>query len=168
MLTSRAARPGLRWPGQGTLWPLVLPVLVLVVGGCGQPGAGVSRAAATPSTSPATVTVGPADGGRTVGLTVGDRLVVQLTTTMSPLRPQPAWALRSPPSTVLRWVQGNPNAAQVALMAHQPGTVRLVLVKRLGCVPPRRCPVAGPSDSQSERMRPPLERPTVTITLRVK
>ena len=169
MLTARAARPGTGWPGQGRLWPLLLPVLVLVVGGCAQLGTGGSHAAASASsTSPAIVTVVPADGGRTVDLTVGDRLVVQLTTIKSPSRPQPAWALRSPPSTVLRRIQGNPNATQVALMADQPGTVRLVLVRRFGCDPPRLCPLAGPSDSQSERMRPPLERPSVTITIRVR
>ena len=169
MLASRAGPPGPRPPGQGRLWPLLLLVLVLVVGGCAQPGTSGSHAAESDaSTPPATVTVGPADGGRTVDLAVGDRLVVQLTTTESPSRPQPAWALRLPPSTVLRRVQGDPNATQVVLVADQPGTVRLVLVRRFGCDPPRLCPLAGPSDSQSERMRPPLERPSVTITIRVR
>ena len=169
MPASRHAGRWLHWPRRERPWPFVLPVLVLVVSGCAQPGTGRSHTAASAtSTPPATVTVGPGDGGRTVDLTVGDRLVVQLTTTKSPSRHQPAWALRSPPSTVLRRVQGNPNATQVTLVADQPGTVRLVLVRRFGCDPPRRCPVAGPSDGQSERMRPPLERPTVTITVRVR
>jgi hypothetical protein len=168
MLASRAGRPGPHWGGQGRLWPLLLPVLVLVVGGCAQPGTGEPRAAAAkPSLSPTTVTVGPADGGRTVNLKVGDRLIVQLYTTMPPSRLRPGWVLRSPPSTVLRRVEGSPDATQVVLVADQPGTVRLVLVKRFGCDPPLRCPVAGPS-GQSERMRPPVERPTVTITVRVR
>jgi hypothetical protein len=169
MLASQAGRPGPRPPSRGRLWPLLLAILALAVGGCAQPGTGVSRAAAAAtSTPPATVTVGPADGGRTVDLTVGDRLLVQLTTTKAPSRLQPAWVLRSLPSTVLRRIQGSPNATQATLVADRPGTVRLVLVKRFGCEPPRRCPVARPPDSQSERMRPPLERPTVTITVRVR
>ena len=147
---------------------MLLPVLVLVIGGCAQPGTGEPRAAAAkPSLSPTTVTVGPADGGRTVTLKVGDRLIVQLYTTMPPSRLRPGWVLRSPPSTVLRRVEGSPDATQVVLVADQPGTVRLVLVKRFGCDPPLRCPVAGPS-GQSERLRPPVERPTVTITVRVR
>jgi len=168
MPTSRAARPGPRRPGRERRWPLLLPVLVLVVGGCAQPGTGASGAAASAtSTPPATVRVGPEDGGRAVDLEVGDRLTVQLTSRTSPSRLRPAWTLRSPPSKVLRRVQGDPDATEVVLIADQPGTVRLVLVKRLGCDPPLRCPVAGPS-GQSERMRPPLERPAVTITVRVR
>ena len=46
-------------------WALLLPVLVLAAGGCAQPGTGTPRAAAKAAASPATVTVGPADGGRT-------------------------------------------------------------------------------------------------------
>jgi hypothetical protein len=168
MVTSEAARPGPRWPGRERRWALLLPVLVLAVGGCAQPGTGASGAAASATSTPAaTVTVGPDDGGRAVDLGVGDRLIVQLTSTTSPSRLRPAWTLRSPPSKVLGRVPGAPDATQVVLVADQPGTVRLVLVKRLGCDPPLRCPVAGPS-GQSERMRPPLERPTVTITVRVR
>jgi hypothetical protein len=168
MLASRAGAAGASPGGQGRLWPLLLPVLVLVVGGCAQPGTVEPRVvAAKPSLPPTTVTVGPADGGRTVNLKVGDRLIVRLNTAMPPSRLRPGWVLRSPPSTVLRRVEGSPDATQVMLVADQPGTVRLVLVKRFGCDPPLRCPVAGPS-SQSEPMRPPVERPTVTITVRVR
>jgi hypothetical protein len=169
MLTSRAARTGFRWLGQGRRWPLVLLLLVLVVSGCAQPGGGVSHAAGSAtSTPPATVTVGPPDGGRTVDLRVGDRLIVQLTTRTSSSRLGPAWTLRSPASEVLRRVPGNPAATRVVFVADQPGTARLVLVKRLGCYPPLRCPVAGPTGSESERMRPPLNGVTVPITVRVR
>jgi hypothetical protein len=146
------------------LWALLLPMLAVVLAGCADPGAGSPRAAAA---SPATVTVGPADGGRTVHLEVGDRLVVQLTTAMSPAPLRPAWTPRVPPSGVLRRVPGDPDATQVVLVADRPGIVRMVLAKRYGCEPPLRCPVAQPL-GQSERMRPPLERPTVTITVRVR
>jgi hypothetical protein len=167
MPTSRATRPGPRRSGQERRWPLLLLLLVLVVGGCAQPGTRASGAAAASSTPPATVTLGPDDGGRTVDLEVGDRLIVQLTARTSPSRLRPAWTLRSPPSKVLRRVQGDPDPIQVVLIADQPGTVRLLLAKRYGCEPPLRCPVAAPF-GQSDRMRPPLERPTVAITVRVR
>ena len=150
-------------------WALLLPILVLAAAGCAQQGPGTPQAAvAEASPSPATVTVGPADGGRTVDLRVGDRLIVQLTGTTPPSRLRPAWTLRSPGSRVLRRVPGNPAATQVVFVADQPGTVQLVLVKRLGCYPPLRCPVAGPTGSESERMRPPLNGVTVPITVRVR
>jgi hypothetical protein len=145
------------------LWALLLPVLAVALAGCAQPGTGSPRAAAA---SPATVTVGPADGGRTVDLEVGDRLVVQLTTATPPAPLRPAWTLRLSPSGELRRVPGDPAATRVVLVADRPGTVRVMLAKRYGCEPPLRCPVAQPL-GQSERMRPPLERPTVTITVRV-
>ena len=169
MPTSGAGQPGLRWPGwEGRLWPWLLPVLVLMVTGCAQPGSAPARAAAATTSPPsATLTVGPDDGGRTVDLKVGDRLIVELNTITPPSRFRPAWTLRSPPSTVLQRVPGGPDATRVVLVADRPGTVRLVLVKRFGCDPPLRCPVAGPS-TQSERMRPPLQRATVVITVRVR
>jgi hypothetical protein len=144
-------------------WALLLPVLALALAGCAHPGTGSPRTAAA---SPATVTVAPADGGRTVNLEIGDRLVVQLTTATPPAPLRPTWTLRLPPSGVLRRVPGDPDATRVVLVADRPGTVRVVLAKRYGCEPPLRCPVAQPL-GQSERMRPPLERPTVTITVRV-
>jgi hypothetical protein len=47
--------------------------------------------------------------------------------------------------------------------------VRLLLVKRAGCAPPLRCPLAaaGPT-GQGERMRPPLAGVTVVITVRMR
>ena len=169
MLTARTEQARPRWQGwEVRRWALLLPILVLAVGGCAPQGTGTPQAAAKVATSSATVTVGPTDGGRTVDLRVGDRLIVQLTGTKPPSRLRPAWTLRSPPSKVLRRVPGNPAATQIVFVADQPGTVRLVLVKRLGCYPPLRCPVAGPTDSESERMRPPLNGVTVPITVRVR
>ena len=141
---------------------------MLAATGCAQQGTGTPQAAAKVATSPATVTVGPADGGRTVDLRVRDRLIVKLTGTPPPSPFRPGWTLRSPPSKVLRRVPGNPAATRVVFVADQPGTVQLVLVKRLGCYPPLRCPVAGPASSESERMRPPLNGVTVPITVRVR
>jgi hypothetical protein len=152
------------------LWALLLPALALVLTGCAQPGTGTPRPApATASSSPATVMVGPDDGGRTVDLKVGDRLIVQLDTDRRPARVPPPWTLRMPPSNVLKRIQGDPDAPRVVLVADAPGTVRLLLVKRAGCSPPLRCPVAaaGPT-GQSERMRPPLAGATVDITVRVR
>jgi hypothetical protein len=151
-------------------WALLLPVLALVVTGCGQPGTGTGRSEpATASSSPATVMVGPDDGGRTVDLEVGDRLIVQLHTGTRPSRFLPPWTLRMPPSKVLERVRGDPDAARVVLVADAPGTVRLLLVRRTSCSPPLRCPLAaaGPT-GQEERMRPPLAGATVAITVRVR
>jgi hypothetical protein len=141
---------------------------MLAAGGCAQPGTDTPQAAAKAATSPATVTVGPTDGGRTMDLKVGDRLIVELTGTSPPSRLRPAWTLRSPSSQVLRWVPGSPDATRVMFVAEQPGTVQLVLVERLGCDPPLRCPVAGPASNGSERMRPPGNGVTVSITVRVR
>jgi hypothetical protein len=169
MLTSRTEQARPRRQGwEVRRWALLLPILVLAATGCAQQGTGTPQVAAKVATSPATVTVGPTDGGRTVDLRVRDRLIVQLTGTTPPSRLRPAWTLRSPPSRVLRRVPGNPDATRVVFVANQPGTVRLVLVKRLGCYPPLRCPVAGPASSESERMRPPLNGVTVPITVRVR
>jgi hypothetical protein len=149
-------------------WALLLPVLVLAASGCAPQGTGTPQAAAKVATSPATVTVGPTDGGRTVDLKVGDRLIVQLSGTTPPSRLRPAWTLRASASRVLQRVPGNLAATRVVFVADQPGTVQLVLVKRLGCYPPLRCPVAGPASSESERMRPPLNGATVPITVQVR
>ena len=169
MLTARTApsRPR-RHSRKGRRWGLLLPILALVASGCAQPGTGTPQAAAKATAAPATVTVGPTDGGRTVDLNVRDRLIVELTGTTPPSRLRPGWTLRAPPSRVLRRVPGNPDATRVVFVADQPGTVRLVLVRRLGCYPPLRCPVAAPTGSESERMRPPLNGVTVPITVRVR
>ena len=171
MPTLRPGRPEPVRQGQtGSLWPPLLVVLALVVvTGCAQPGTQTLAAdPGTTSTPPATITVGPDDGGRTVDLKVGDRLIVQLTGTTPPSRLRPAWTVRSPSSRVLQRVPGNPDATRVVFVADQPGTVQLVLVKRLGCYPPLRCPVAGPASNESERMRPPLNGVTVPITVQVR
>jgi hypothetical protein len=170
MLTARTeqSRPRRRRGREVRRWPLLLPILVLAAGGCAQPDTGTPRVAVTTATSPAMVAVGPTDGGRTVDLNVRDRLVVELSGTTPPSRLRPAWTLRTPSSKVLQRIPGNPDATRVVFVADQPGTARLVLVKRLGCYPPLRCPVAGPAASESERMRPPLNGVTVPITVRVR
>jgi hypothetical protein len=169
MLTARTeqAKPR-RQSRKGRRWVLLLPIFVLVAGGCAQPGTGTPQAAAKPAASPATVTVGPSDGGRTVDLTIGDRLIVELTGSTPVSRVRPAWTLRAPASKVLQRVPGNPDATRVMFVADQPGTVQLILVKRLGCYPPLRCPVAAPGAGASERMRPPLNGVTSPITVRVR
>jgi hypothetical protein len=169
MLTARTehSRPR-RQSGKGRRWALLLPIFALAAAGCAQQGTRTPQAAAKPAASPATVTLGPSDGGRTVDLNVRDRLIVKLTGTTPPSRLRPAWTLRAPASKVLQRVPGNPDATRVILVADQPGTVRLVLVRRIGCYPPLRCPVAAPGASVSERMRPPLNGVTVPITVRVR
>jgi hypothetical protein len=171
MLTSRRGLPAsLRQDQKRRSWPLLLPVLALAVGGCAQPGTGTAHSGpATSSMSSATVTVGPDDGGRTVDLEVGNRLIVQLQTDRRPSRFPAPWTLRMPPTKVLERVPGDPDASRVVLVAQEPGTVRLLLVKRASCAPPLRCPVAaaGPT-GQSERMRPPLAGVTVVITVDVR
>jgi len=169
MLTPRTApsRPR-RQSTKGRRWALLLPILALVASGCAQQGTGTPQAAAKATAAPATVTVGPTDGGRTVDLNVRDRLIVELTGTTPPSRLRPGWTLRAPASKVLQRVAGNPDPTRVVFVADQPGTVQLVLVKRLGCYPPLRCPAAGPAASESERMRPPLNGVTSPITIRVR
>jgi hypothetical protein len=169
MLTARTgpARPcRLGW--ELRRWALLLPVLVLAASGCAQQGTGTPQATAKAFPSRATVTVGPTGGGRTVDLNVGDRLIVELTGATPPSRLRPAWTLRAAASKVLQRVPGNYHATRVVFVADQPGTIQLVLVRRLGCYPPLRCPVAGPSASESERMLPPLNGVTVPITIRVR
>jgi hypothetical protein len=169
MLTARTEQARPRRQGwEVRRWALLLPILVLAATGCAPQGTGTPQAAAKVATSPATVTVGPTDGGKTVDLRVGDRLIVQLTGTTPPARLRPAWTLRAPASKVLQRVPGNPAATRVVFVADQPGTVQLILVERLGCYPPLRCPVAGPTGSESERMRPPHNGLTVPITVRVR
>jgi hypothetical protein len=171
MLSTRLGPAGsLRQDWRRRPWAALLPALALVVAGCAQRGTGTPRSGpATASSSPNTVMVGPDDGGRTVNLEVGDRLVVRLQTAGRPSRFLPPWMLRLPPSRVLERVPGDPDAARVVLVAAEGGTVRLLLVKRAGCTPPLRCPVAaaGPT-GQRERMRPPLAGVTVVITVRVR
>jgi hypothetical protein len=170
MLTARTEQLWLRPQGRKVRrWALLLPILGLAASGCAPQGTGTPQAAAKVATSPATVTVGPTDGGRTVDLRVSDRLIVQLSGTTPPSRLRPAWTLRASASRVLQRVPGgNPDATRVVFVADQPGTVQLVLVKRLGCYPPLRCPVAGPASNESERMRPPLNGATVPITVQVR
>jgi hypothetical protein len=163
------------WPGRSrmdqgraaAIWPL-LAILLLAVAGCAWAGAPRSSAdTATTSTPPATVTVGPGDNGRTVDLTVGDRLIVELPTAVQPSRFPSAWTLGSLPPKVLKRVQGDSSATRVVFVAQAPGTVRLLLVKRQGCSPPLRCPLASPS-GPSKQVRPPLPPVVVTITVRVQ
>ena len=138
MLSERLGPVGsLRQDRSRRSWAALLPALALLVAGCAQPGTGTGLStAATSSMSPATVTVGPDDGGRTVDLQVGDRLIVQLQTAGRPSRFPPPWTLRLPPSRVLERVPGDPDATRVVLVAAGPGTVRLLLVKRASCAPP--------------------------------
>jgi hypothetical protein len=165
------------WPGRletgrqgraGGVWRLVPILMVAVVAGCAQPGSqAVSVEAAATSTSWATVTIGPNDGDRTVNLRVGDRLVVELREGKQPSRLLSLWTLRLPPSTVLRRLDRDSTPTRVVFVADGPGVVRLVLIKRQGCYPPLRCPLADPS-GQSERMHPPLPALAVAITVRVQ
>ena len=171
MPTLRPGRPEPVRQGQtGSLWPPLLVVLALVVvTGCAQPGTQTLAAdPGTTSTPPAAITVGPDDGGRTVDLKVGDRLIVQLSTAKRPSRFPPAWMVRSPPSKVLNRVQGNLTPTQAVFVADGPGTVRPLLVKREGCSPPLRCPLAADPSGQREQMHPPLQPVVVTITIRVR
>ena len=147
MPTPRPGRPDLVPQAQtGSLWPPLLVVLALVVdAGCAQPGTQTRTTdpATTSTPPPTTVTVGPSDDGRTVNLKLGDRLIVQLQTTRRPSKFPPAWMLRPPPSKVLKRVQGKPVPTQVVFVVDGAGTVRLTLVKRLGCYPPLRCPLTA-------------------------
>jgi len=75
------------------------------------------------------------------------------------------WTLELPRSKVLKRIDPDSTFTRVALIAGAPGTVRLLLLQRRSCDPPRLCPMAEPS-GQSERMHRPL--PAVAITIRVQ
>lgn len=148
------------WPGRAGRW-LGLLVLLVLAGGCAEPlgaeGADAARA-------PATVTVSPADRGKTVDLTVGDRLIVDLRQGTQPARLGRPWRLQLSPTTVLRRIADQSSLTRVVLAAEAPGTVQLLLVQQ-SCGPPLRCPMAPPA-GQSERMhRPNL---ALAITVRVR
>lgn len=170
ILRSRQPKP-IQQDQTGGLWPPLLVALALVVvAGCAQPDTQTltTDPATTSTPPPTTVTVGPGDDGRTVDLKVGDRLIVELQTTRRPSRFPPTWMLRPPASKVLERVQGKPDPTQVVFVADGAGTVRLILVKRLGCYPPLRCPLAAQALGQSEQMHPPLPTAMVIITVRVR
>jgi hypothetical protein len=164
MPTLRPGRVGTEQRGRAAIrW--LLPIVVLAVAaGCAQPGTqALGETAATPA-EPATVTIGPDDGGKTVDLKVGDRLVVALRAAKQPPRFSRAWTLELPRSKVLKRVDRDSTLMRVVLIAEAPGMVRLLLLQRRSCDPPLLCPMAEPS-GQSERMHRPL--PAVAITIRV-
>jgi hypothetical protein len=144
---------------------LVSVVLAAVAAGCAQPGNQAPGDGEDGGAPPATVTVGPADDGRTVDLQVGDRLVVQLSGAQRPSRRLGTWRLQVPRTTVLKRIQAASTLTRVVLAAEAPGTVRLLLSRRRSCDPPLLCPMAGPT-GPSERMAMPL--PAVVITIRVR
>jgi hypothetical protein len=146
-------------------WLLPLAVLA-VAASCAQPGTqGLGASEAATSAAPATVTVGPADGGKTVDLQVGNRLIVELSAAKQPSRFSRFWRLQVPPTKVLKRIDRDSTLTRVVLVAEAPGTVRLLLYQRRSCDPPLLCPMADPS-GQSERMSPPLA--AIAITIRVQ
>jgi hypothetical protein len=140
-------------------------VVAAVAAGCAQPGNQALSNGGTGDAPPATVTVGPADDGRTVDLKVGDRLVVDLSAAKRQPRSLGTWRLQVPRTTVLKRIDGASTLTRVVLAAEAAGTVRLLLSRRRSCDPPLQCPMAGPT-GQSESMALPL--PAVVITVRVQ
>jgi hypothetical protein len=133
--------------------------LAVLVSGCAQPGTSTFACGpAVASGSATTIVAGPDDDGRTYHLRVGERLVVEL---------RPTWALRPPPSTVLKRLDRDSDPTRVTFLAQAAGTVQLVLLKPRGCQPPLRCPLADPSGT-SQGMHPPLPAVVVTITIQVQ
>jgi hypothetical protein len=144
----------------------LLPIVVLALAaGCAQQGTQANDETAATPAEPATVTIGPDDSGKTVDLNVGDRLVVELRAAKQPSRLPRIWTLELPRSKVLKRVDRDSTFTRVVLIAEALGTVRLLLLQRGSCDPPRLCPMAEPS-GQSERMHRPL--PAVAITIRVQ
>ena len=156
---------GIRRHGHAAGRWLLAVVVAAVAAGCAQPGTQALGAGQAGGAPPATVTVGPADDGKTVDLRVGDRLVVELNAAKPQSRPPRTWRLQLPRTTVLRRVDSASTLTRVVLAAEAPGTVRLLLSHRRSCDPPLQCPMAEPT-RQSERMAPPLA--AVVITIRVQ
>jgi hypothetical protein len=142
---------------------LLSVVVAAVAAGCAQPGNRALGNGESGGAPPATVTVGPADDGRTVDLQVGDRLVVDLSAAKRQPRALGTWRLQVPRTTVLKRIEAASTLTRVVLAAEAPGTVRLLLSHRRSCDPPLQCPMAGPT-GPSERM--PL--PAVVVTIRVQ
>jgi hypothetical protein len=165
MATRPPGQVAIRRHGHAARRWLLLVVVAAVAAGCARPGNQAPGDGETGSAPPATVTVGPADDGRTVDLQVGDRLVVELTGAQRQSRPLGTWRLQVPRTTVLKRLDGASTLTRVVLAAEAPGTVRLLLSRRRSCDPPLQCPMAGPT-GQSERMALPL--PAVVITIRVQ
>jgi hypothetical protein len=155
--TSRHGQAAGRW--------LLFVVVAAVAAGCAQPGNQALGADQGGGVRPTTITVGPADDGKTVDLQVGDRLAVELKAAKRQSRSLGTWRLQVPRTNVLRRVDRASTLTRVVLAAEAPGTVRLLLHHRRSCDPPLQCPMAEPT-RQSERMAPPL--PAVAITIRVR
>jgi hypothetical protein len=164
MATRPPGQVAIRRHGHAARRWLLLVVVVAVAAGCAHPGNQAPGDGEAGGAPPATVTVGPADDGRTVDLQVGDRLVVELNGARRQPRSLGTWRLQLPRTTVLKRVDGASTPTRVVLAAEAPGTARLVLSQRRSCDPPLQCPMAGPT-GQSERMALPLV--AVAITIRV-
>jgi hypothetical protein len=165
MATRPPGQVAIRWHGHAARRWLLSVVLAAVAAGCAQPGNQALGNGETGGAPRATVTVGPADDGRTVDLQVGDRLVVDLSAAKRQPRSLGTWRLQVPRTTVLKRIDGASTLTRVVLAAEAPGTVRLLLSRRRSCDPPLQCPMAGPT-GQSEPMALPL--PAVVITIRVQ
>src|SRR6266508_4878286 len=127
MATPPPGQVASKWHGHAPRRWLLAVVVAAVAAGCAQPGtqaAGAGQAAGAP---PATVTVGPADDGKTVDLQVGDRLVVELNSPKRQSRPLGTWRLQLPRTTVLKRIDDESTLVRVVLAAEAPGTVRLLL-----------------------------------------
>jgi hypothetical protein len=110
--------------------------------------------------SAAVVRLGPADSGRTVTVAVGDRMQVIL----SGGRLTGDWALASFPRPALAQDAGGAPFGGVALVARQPGSGQVVLVRVLcgPAVDPPSCPGSsgvGPGQTSPTRW-------AVTVTVR--
>jgi hypothetical protein len=165
MATRPPGQVAIRRHGHAARRWLLSVVVAAVAAGCAHPGNQALGNGGTGGAPPATVTVGPADDGRTVDLQVGDRLVVDLSAAKRQPRPPRTWRLQVPRTTVLKRIDNASTLTRVVLAAETPGTVRLLLSRRRSCDPPLQCPMAGPT-GQSERMALPL--PAVVITIRVQ
>jgi hypothetical protein len=159
MPTRGLGKVGTPRPGRAARQWLLAIVVLAVAGGCAQPGTQASNDAAAP---PATVTVGPNDGGKTVDLKVGDHLIVELGAAKQPSRLSRIWRLVMPRSEVLKRIDRDSTLTRVVLAAEAPGTVRLLLRQGWGCEPPLRCLMATP-DGQSQGIKPPLRPLAITI-----
>jgi len=112
---------------------LLILVLALAAACAGHAGAAQAR--------PQTIVLGATDIGRTIGLHVGDRLVIDLAAAGGISRVE--WSLVVYPKQVLRVTGQGVNSERFEFLASSTGTGQVALAGRYGCDIPQAAAESG-------------------------